>query len=102
MGLALALIGLCTAGSVYGTGYGSAAGLLSGNDGVPAGFGLAKLAATVASYWAGIPGGIFTPALTTGAGIGHHIWQLAGDGVDQRVLVLLSMAAFLAAATRRR
>lgn len=100
MGLALALIGLCTAGSVYGTGYGSAAGLLSGNDGVPAGFGLAKLAATVASYWAGIPGGIFTPALTTGAGIGHHIWQLAGDGVDQRVLVLLSMAAFLAAATQ--
>ena len=51
-------------------------------------------------YWAGIPGGIFTPALTTGAGIGHHIWQLAGDGVDQRVLVLLSMAAFLAAATQ--
>ena len=42
MGLALALIGLCTAGSVYGTGYGSAAGLLSGNDGVPAGFGLAS------------------------------------------------------------
>ena len=54
----------------------------------------------MASYWAGIPGGIFTPALTTGAGIGHHIWQLAGDGVDQRVLVLLSMAAFLAAATQ--
>jgi H+/Cl- antiporter ClcA len=54
----------------------------------------------VASYWAGIPGGIFTPALTTGAGIGQHIWQLAGEGVDQRVLVLVSMAAFLAAATQ--
>ena len=59
-----------------------------------------SLAATVASYWAGIPGGIFTPALTTGAGIGHHIWELAGEGVDQRVLVLVSMAAFLAAATQ--
>ncbi|KAG0758570.1 hypothetical protein G6F22_019603 [Rhizopus arrhizus] len=75
MGLILAVIGLCTAGSVYGTGYGVAADLLSGHDTAPAGFGLAKLAATVASYWAGIPGGIFTPALTTGAGIGQHIWQ---------------------------
>lgn len=100
MGLALAVIGLATAGSVYGTGYGAAADLLNGKDSVPAGFGLAKLAATVASYWAGIPGGIFTPALTTGAGIGHHIWELAGEGVDQRVLVLVSMAAFLAAATQ--
>lgn len=102
MGLALALLGLATAGSVYGTGYGAAADLLSGETqhALPAGFGLAKLAATVASYWAGIPGGIFTPALTTGAGIGHHIWELAGEGVDQRVLVLVSMAAFLAAATQ--
>lgn len=102
MGVALALIGLATAGSVYGTGYGAAADLLSGETqhALPAGFGLAKLAATVASYWAGIPGGIFTPALTTGAGIGHHIWALAGEGVDQRVLVLVSMAAFLAAATQ--
>jgi H+/Cl- antiporter ClcA len=100
MGLILAMIGLATAGSVYGTGYGVAADLLSGKDTAPASFGLAKLAATVASYWAGIPGGIFTPALTTGAGIGHHIWQLAGEGVDHRVLVLISMAAFLAAATQ--
>ncbi len=100
MGLILAVIGLCTAGAVYGTGYGVAANLLSGQDAAPVGFGLAKLAATVASYWAGIPGGIFTPALTTGAGIGQHIWELAGEGVDQRVLVLISMAAFLAAATQ--
>ncbi|WP_251863367.1 chloride channel protein [Achromobacter sp. Marseille-Q4962] len=101
LGLVVALLGMLTAGTVYGTGYGVAAGLLSGQPGVaPDGFGLAKLAATVASYWAGIPGGIFTPALTTGAGVGHQIWALAGEGVDQRVLVLVSMAAFLAAATQ--
>ena len=63
-------------------------------------FGLAKLAATVASYWAGIPGGIFTPALTTGAGIGHELWQWTGGALDERLIVLLSMAAFLAAATQ--
>lgn len=100
MGLVVACLGAFTAGSVYGTGYGAAAGLLSGQPGPVEAFGLAKLAATVASYWAGIPGGIFTPALTTGAGIGQQIWEWSGGGVDQRVLVLLSMAAFLAAATQ--
>ncbi|MFJ1299039.1 chloride channel protein [Pseudomonadota bacterium AL_CKDN230030165-1A_HGKHYDSX7] len=100
LGLAVALLGLLTAGAVYGTGYGVAAGSLSGENPAPAGFGLAKIAATVASYWAGIPGGIFTPALTAGAGIGEHLWQLTGAAVDPRVLVLLSMAAFLAAATQ--
>ncbi|WP_195830446.1 chloride channel protein, partial [Bordetella pertussis] len=100
LGLALACLGLLTGGAVYGTGYDQAAALLSGHDGVPDGFGLAKLAATVASYWAGIPGGIFTPALTTGAGIGEQISHWAGPGVDTRVLVLVSMAAFLAAATQ--
>ncbi len=100
MGLAVALLGAMTAGAVFGTGYGVAASLLSGQEAAPPGFGLAKLAATVASYWAGIPGGIFTPALTAGAGIGQQIWELAGEGVDRRVLVLISMAAFLAAATQ--
>jgi len=100
LGLALACLGMLTAGAVYGTGYGVAAGLLSGQAAAVDGFGLAKLAATVASYWAGIPGGIFTPALTTGAGIGQQIWEWTGGGADQRVLVLLSMAAFLSAATQ--
>ena len=102
MGLLLACLGALSRDTVYGTGYGVASGLLSGESEGPAAFGLAKLSATVASYWAGIPGGIFTPALTTGAGIGQHIWELTGGDieVDRRVLVLISMAAFLAAATQ--
>lgn len=100
LGLVVALIGLVGHGATYGTGYGVAASLLSGGDAAPAGFGLSKLAATVASYWAGIPGGIFTPALTTGAGIGHQLWLWSGADIDGRVLVLISMAAFLAAATQ--
>lgn len=96
---------LCTgespcAAATYGTGYETAAVLLGGEGQAPAGFGLSKLAATVASYWAGIPGGIFTPALTTGAGLGHQLWLWTGGSVDGRVLVLISMAAFLAAATQ--
>jgi H+/Cl- antiporter ClcA len=100
MGLAVACLGALTAGAVYGTGYDVAAGMLAGHPAPAAGVGVAKLLATVASYRAGIPGGIFTPALTTGAGVGAQIWHWLGSGVDQRVLVLLSMAAFLAAATQ--
>jgi H+/Cl- antiporter ClcA len=100
LGLLLAMLGYVMHGATYGTGYGAAAELLAGHQLGQENFGLAKLGATVASYWAGIPGGIFTPALTAGAGIGEQVWRFAGHPVDQRVLVLLSMAAFLAAATQ--
>ncbi|WP_454689676.1 chloride channel protein [Achromobacter aloeverae] len=100
IGLVLAAIGFATHGVVYGTGYGAAAALLSGQPFGHDGFGLLKWLATLLSYWAGIPGGIFTPALTTGAGIGQEIWAWTGGLVDQRVLVLVSMAGFLAAATQ--
>jgi H+/Cl- antiporter ClcA len=100
LGVALAVIGIAMGGTTYGAGYGAAAQLLAGHELGHEGFGLAKLAATLASYWAGVPGGIFTPALTAGAGIGEHVWRLVGASVDQRVLVLISMAAFLAATTQ--
>lgn len=100
MGVVVALLGALTQHTIYGAGYDVAASALAGNQLESAGFGPAKLLATVASYWAGIPGGIFTPALTAGAGIGAELAMLAGGLVDQKVLVLLSMAAFLAAATQ--
>ncbi|AOB31827.1 chloride channel protein EriC [Bordetella sp. H567] len=100
LGLALAALGWVMGGTTYGTGYDAAAQLLAGHPTEQQGFGLAKVAATLASYWAGIPGGIFTPALTAGAGIGESVWRLTQGVVDQRVLVLISMAAFLAAATQ--
>lgn len=49
-----------------------------------------------ASYFADIPGGIFTPSLAIGAGLGEHLWQLTADPTDERVPVLVSIAAFLA------
>ncbi|TAL90560.1 MAG: chloride channel protein [Candidimonas sp.] len=100
MGLAMAALGLISHNTVYGTGYAHASSALAGNAPESFGFGVTKLFATVASYWAGIPGGIFTPALTAGAGIGAQLGQIAGNAADPRVLVLLSMAAFLAAATQ--
>ncbi|HEU0231125.1 MAG TPA: chloride channel protein [Burkholderiaceae bacterium] len=100
MGLILAVLGLLTHYTVFGTGYDVASSAMAGHPLESPGFGPAKLMATVVSYWAGIPGGIFTPALTAGAGFGAELSRLTGALADQRVLVLLSMASFLAAATQ--
>lgn len=99
LGLFLALIGTLTKGETYGTGYKVVAQALDGQS-VSENLGIYKLLATVGTYWTGIAGGIFTPCLTTGAGIGMQIWSLTGGIIDQRLLVLLCMAAFLAGATQ--
>ncbi len=100
MGLIVALLGYLTAGAVFGTSYDVAREALMMQPQQTEHFSMAKLAATVSSYWAGIPGGIFTPALTTGAGIGVEIAHSAGMQDAQSVFVMISMAAFLAAATQ--
>ncbi|GAB7544223.1 chloride channel protein [Cupriavidus sp. 8B] len=103
-GLVAAVIGWSTGGATFGTGYEQAAGLINGEPHATLWFGVAKLAATVVSYFAGIPGGIFTPSLAIGAGIGANVadWvgHLFGGMTEPRVLALVSMAAFLAAATQ--
>ncbi|WP_440210633.1 chloride channel protein [Actinobacillus pleuropneumoniae] len=100
LGLILAALGHYTQGQTYGTGYDVVARALEGEEITPQAVGIAKLFATVATYWTGIAGGIFTPSLTIGAGIGSEIWFLSGGTVDQRLLVLLCMAAFLAGETQ--
>lgn len=99
LGIVLATLGYYSQGQTYGTGYEVVTRALDGQSVAPE-IGIAKLFATVATYWTGIAGGIFTPSLTTGAGIGVQIWSLSGGIVDQRLLVLLCMAAFLAGATQ--
>lgn len=99
-GLVVALLGLLAGGTTYGTGYDQAAALLNGHSAESQWFGIAKWAATIMSYFAGIPGGIFTPSLAIGAGLGDYIGLLFHGVADPRILVLISMAAFLAGATQ--
>lgn len=103
-GLVVAAVGWATAGATFGTGYEQASGLINGEPHSTLWFGLAKFVATVVSYFAGIPGGIFTPALAIGAGIGANVADVVthfmSGMAEPRVLALVSMAAFLAAATQ--
>jgi len=99
-GLALALVGVASAGSVYGTGYDQARAILQNATVAPdASFGGLKFVANIVSYWAGIPGGIFSPALAVGAGLGHNIAHLL-PGTPANAVVLLGMAAYLAGVTQ--
>ena len=98
-GLALAVIGVLTHGSVYGTGYDQARAFVQEAAATPGqSFGIAKLAANVVSYWAGIPGGIFSPALAVGAGLGHNIAHFL-PSVPASAVVLLGMSAYLSGVT---
>lgn len=103
-GLVVAVVGWATAGATFGTGYEQASGLINGEPHSTLWFGLAKFVATVVSYFAGVPGGIFTPALAIGAGIGANVADVVthfmSGMAEPRVLALVSMAAFLAAATQ--
>ena len=99
LGLVLAALGSYSHGQTYGTGYEVVAHALEGQAIDPE-IGILKLLATATTYWNGIAGGIFTPSLTTGAGIGAMLWDLSSGMIDQRFLVILCMAAFLAGGTQ--
>ncbi len=83
----------------FGTGYEQARSLVQGQAMVGHEFGLMKLLANLASYVAGIPGGLFSPALAVGAGLGHNLAVLM-PGVDPRAFVLLGMCAYLTGVTQ--
>ncbi len=93
-GLVVALCGYFSDNSAYGTGYAQARGLLDGSAAVPASFGIVKICATIASAASGIPGGIFSPSLAIGAGIGSNIGALFPNA-DPAALFLLGMVAYL-------
>ncbi len=101
-GLVLALVGIISAHSgtgVYGSGYDEARELVQSQHGAGTTFGLFKLCANILSYWAGIPGGLFSPALAAGAGMGNTIAGLLPNAASSAV-VLLGMAAFLSGVTQ--
>jgi len=94
-GLVLALIGLASGGAVYGSGYDEARHLLEGSGTVSAEYGLWKMLATFVSFVSGIPGGLFAPSLSAGAGIGQAVANLVTQA-DAGALVVIGMAAYFA------
>lgn len=98
-GAAVALLGAVTDGATFGSGYDTTRAALEGHgDGVP-GYALYKFLATWLTAWSGVPGGIFAPSLSIGAGLGADVATLLGHP-HSAALMALGMAGFLAAATQ--
>lgn len=98
-GLLLAVIGLASESTTYGSGYSEAKSLLDGNTTLPESFGLLKITATLVSYVSGMPGGIMAPSLSAGAGLGAnlaHLFSFAPAGAT----VILGMVAYFSGVTQ--
>ncbi|TXH33024.1 MAG: chloride channel protein [Rhodospirillaceae bacterium] len=104
-GLVVATAGLLTHGYANGTGYEQAKLALESGQTMPLWYGPLKLLATLASSASGLPGGLFSPSLSTGAGLASIIGLPLADipvlgGLspdDLRSIILLATAAYFAA-----
>ena len=92
-GLLVALCGLLSGNTVFGTGYPQVKALIDNGTPLPRSFGLLKLAATTFSSVAGIPGGLFSPSLAVGAGLGVDVATMFPT-VPVAAIVLLGMVGY--------
>jgi H+/Cl- antiporter ClcA len=94
-GFVLALLGLFSGGTTFGTGYTEAKHIIEGSQDLPLHYGIFKFLATIVSYASGIPGGVFSPSLAVGAGFGLNLSQFI-PSVPIGAVILLSMVGYFA------
>jgi H+/Cl- antiporter ClcA len=94
-GFAVAICGLISGDTIYGTGYSQVKAALEDGATLPTDFGLLKFLATTFASISGIPGGIFAPSLAIGAGIGTNIASLF-HGAPLAAIMLLGMVSYFA------
>jgi H+/Cl- antiporter ClcA len=93
-GLVVAVCGLLSQGTTYGTSYDPARMAVEGGK-MAFSFAPLKFIATLASTLSGIPGGFFAPTLSIGAGLGSMIATLLHVHAPGAI-VLLGMTAYFA------
>lgn len=95
LGLCVAMVGYIAHGSTYGSGYAAAKDLITNHNNmhVVASYGPLKMLATLLTYLSGLPGGIFAPSLSAGAGFGQIFTHLFANHFHDAV-ILMSTAAY--------
>jgi H+/Cl- antiporter ClcA len=93
-GVVTSAVAFASHGLSYGTGYAEASSLLEGHPVRAVTLALSKWAANLAAAATGAPGGIFSPSLATGAGIGGAIGEFVPFAAS-RDSIVLGMAAYL-------
>lgn len=95
VGLLVASIGLISLGTTYGSGYAAAKGIITDHyTDVPFLYGPLKMLATLFTYLSGIPGGIFAPSLSAGAGFGQLFSTFFPAHFHDAVVLLCTVAYF--------
>ncbi|SNY94353.1 H+/Cl- antiporter ClcA [Cohaesibacter sp. ES.047] len=92
-GLIVALASLVSHGAVNGAGYEAARDALHDDTSLSLIYAPLKFLATTISSIAGLPGGIFSPSLSIGAGVGADLAPLFPN-VPIGVIILLGMVAY--------
>ncbi|CAB3657781.1 H(+)/Cl(-) exchange transporter ClcA [Paraburkholderia phenoliruptrix] len=98
-GFVIAGVGLVSGGTTFGSGYAEARGLLDGHEQLSVFYPFLKMISMVGSYLPGIPGGIFAPSLSIGAGFGNLLHMVFGS-MQLPMLIALAMVGYLAAVTQ--
>ncbi|MCC8401088.1 chloride channel protein [Paraburkholderia sp. MMS20-SJTN17] len=98
-GFAIAVVGVVSGGATFGSGYTEARGLLEGHEQLSVFYPVLKMIAMIGSYLPGIPGGIFAPSLSIGAGFGN-VLHMVFDSMQLPMLIALAMVGYLAAVTQ--
>ncbi len=94
LGFLIAGLGFATHGMTYGSGYNAAKNLIDSGDGINWWYGPAKMCANILAFLTGIPGGIFAPSLSAGAGFGGLISHFFSPGYKEAIIILGTVAYF--------
>ena len=102
IGLIIGLAGWITGGSSLGTGFEEAQGMLMHGEEMAWYYAPIRMVATALTLLSGIPGGLFDPSLSAGAGFGHWFTNLIHNfewaaSIDPKLVMMIAMASFFAA-----
>ncbi|MFQ6332227.1 chloride channel protein [Methylophilus sp. 3sh_L] len=98
--LLVAGLGIVSHGAANGSGYSLTKAMLNGSINETWYYPIVKYLSTIFTYLSGIPGGIFAPALSIGAGIGYDLASIFHYPHLTIAFSALCMAGFLAGVTQ--
>jgi chloride channel protein, CIC family len=93
-GLLVAVCGIVSGNTIFGTGYQHVKSVLDNGASLPILFAPLKFVATTLSSIAGIPGGLFSPSLAVGGGIGYDVARFLLPHAHLGAVVLLGMVGY--------
>jgi H+/Cl- antiporter ClcA len=94
-GIIIAILNYFSGGLTAGTGYQETKTYLLHAEHMPAEYPLMRMLANIATFFVGIPAGIFVPSLSVGAGIGANLAEWIPIA-PMSVVILLGMTGYFA------